>query len=106
MRIHRRLAVAVLLSVAVFAAWPAVAALVVTYTLQPVAITNLVQMTFRPGPGAGSIVATGYFDVKDAGGVVREQGSVQVNLTGQAKTDFIAWANARVVSAFNTQRGL
>lgn len=106
MRIHRRLAVAVLLSVAILSAWPAVASLVVSYTLQAVTIKDMSQVVIRPGNVAGSIIATGYFDVKDAGGAVREQGSVQVNLSGQAKTDFIAWANARMVSAFNSQRGL
>lgn len=80
--------------------------IVVSYTLQPVTLSEMNQCVIRPGNVAGDIVATGYFDVKDAGGVVREQGQIQLPLTGQARTDFIAWANARMVNGFNTQRGL
>ena len=106
MNTQKRLLVAALLSALVLVSWPAIAAIVVTYTLQPVTISDMSQVVIRPGSVAGSIIATGNFDVKDAGGVVREWGSVEVNLTGQARTDFIAWANARMVAAFNTQRGL
>lgn len=78
----------------------------VSYTLQPVTITDMTQFVVRQGPVAGEIFATGFFDVKDAAGVVREQGQVRIKLTGPARTEFLAWANARLVAGFNAQRGL
>lgn len=101
-----RLIVAFLLVVAVLAAWPAVADLAVSYTLKPVTLNDMVSVSFVRGRGAGDIIATGVFNVKDATGTVREQGQVEINLTGQAKTDLITWLNARVVPAYNAQRGL
>lgn len=80
--------------------------IVISYTLQPVTITDMSQLVVRPGNAAGEIIATAYFDVKDAGGVVREQGQIKLPLTGQARTEFLAWANNRMVAGFNTQRGL
>lgn len=79
---------------------------VISYTLQPVTISEMTQLVVRAGATPGSILAIGYFDVKDADGVVREQGQIALPLTGQARTDFLAWANNRIVNGFNTQRGL
>lgn len=102
----RRLVAAVLLSAALLTAWPAFSAIVVSYTLQAVTITDMTQCVIRPGRTAGEIVATGHFDVKDASGTVREQGEIRLVLAGQARTEFLAWANARMVNGFNAQRGL
>jgi hypothetical protein len=102
---HKKLTIALLLSIAMLAAWPMLADLVVSFTLVPVTITEMTQCVVRPGTGT-EIIATGYFGVKDSAGTVRENGQFQLTLTGQARTDFIAWANARMVSGFNTQRGL
>lgn len=81
-------------------------ALVVSYTLQPVTVSDTSQIVFRPGPAVGDITAVGYFDVKDDNGLVREGGTVNVLLTGAAKTAFISWATSNLVNAFNAQRGL
>jgi hypothetical protein len=80
--------------------------IVITYTLQAVTATDMNQIVIRPGNVAGEIIANGYFDVKDAGGVVREQGSVSVNLNPAQKTALISFINANIVPAFNSQRGL
>ncbi len=105
MRSPNRLLIAILLSVAVLSAWPAFANLVVSYTLVPVTISEMTECEIRPG-AAGAIIATGSFRVKDTGGTPRESGQITLTLTGQARTDFIAWANARMVTGFNAQRGL
>lgn len=102
----RRLIVAVLLAALVLVAWPAVASLVVSYTLVPVTIAEMTSTVVRPGQNAGEIIAIGFFNVKDVGGTVREQVQIVLPLTGQARADFIAWTNARMVAGFNTQRGL
>ena len=80
--------------------------IVVTYTLQAVTATDINQLVVRPGNVAGEIIATGYFDVNDDGGVVREQGSCAVNLNPAQKTALISFINAHIVPAFNAQRGL
>lgn len=80
--------------------------IVITYTLQPVTANDINQLVVRPGNAAGEIIATGYFDVKDEGGVVREQGSVSVNLNGAQKTALLGFINSHIVPPFNTQRGL
>lgn len=80
--------------------------IVVSYTLQPVTVSDTSQVVFRPGLEPGDITVVGYFDVKDAGGITREQGSIAIPLAGAAKTAFINWANTHLVPAFNAQRGL
>ncbi len=64
--------------------------LVVSYTLQPVTVADITQVVIRPGNIAGEIVATSYFAVKDADGIVRENDSSSVNLAGAANADLLA----------------
>lgn len=102
----KRLLIAIVLSAGVLLAWPAVADLVVSYTLRPVTAADISQVVFRPGNAAGDIVGVGYFNVKDSNGVVKEQGSVSVDLNAAQKTALINFINANISPAFNTQRGL
>lgn len=102
----KRLIVAFLLATAVLVAWPAVADLVVSYTLRRVTINDMTELEIRRGSEPGQILAVGYFEVKDTTGAVRETGTAAIELTTPQANAIVSFINSSVVPAFNAQRGL
>lgn len=88
---------------------PAVAALVVNYTLQPVTAADCLSvMVTRQSNGQGGtvLVTTFTFEVKAAGGVVRETGATSLQLSPAQASALSSFVTSNGVPAFNTQRGL
>lgn len=109
MRTHQRLVVAILLSAALFAAWPAIADLVVNFTLKPVTASDCLSVSVirqTNGQGGTVLVTTFTFEVKDAGGVVRETGATSLQLSPAQASSLATFITNNGVPAFNTKRGL
>lgn len=106
MSLQRRTVVACLVAALVLLAWPAVADLVVSYTLRQVTINDMTELEIRRGNEPGQILAVGYFEVKDTTGSVRETGTAAIELTTPQANTIVSFINSSVVPAFNTQRGL
>lgn len=82
---------------------------VVSYTLQPVTAAECVGIGVTrqtDGQGGTVLVCTFSFEIKDAGGVVRETGSCSVQLTPAQRTSLAQFVTNVGTVLFNTEQNL
>lgn len=73
-----------------------------TYTLQAVTVSDCAAVNVSPTSGGG-FTFNATFNVRDAGGVVRESRSVSVPLSGSPLTALANFITANIVPVANAQ---
>lgn len=75
---------------------------VVSHTVQAVTASDITLISITR-TAAGRVDATAHFDLKDAGGVVVDQGSFTTTLEGAPLTSLVNFINANFVPGMNAQ---
>lgn len=82
---------------------------VISYTLQPVTAAECTGVSITrqlDGEGGTVLVATFSFEIKDAGGVVRESASTSLQLTPAQRTTLANFVSNVAVPQFNTEQSI